>query len=291
MVQRVRKNRRKNQARRPAASIRAGIALAVKTVIGTAMTAGMGLMFIVCHDLVTQCDYFKAEEIIVEGGHMLTRQEILTASGIDEGVNIFAVNLALVREKLELHPWIAQAEVYRDPVKKIRMRVREHRPLAVIDLGRCFVLNESGEIFKEATEAESVALPVITGVEYADWRPGNAPDARLFSAVMEILAIRHSGGDLFAGNAIREIQVDRDIGLTLLLEGPVPAMRIGYGDYRRKERRAAEILSFIQHADGIPAISDLDLQSPEFIVAQNTGPGSESPALATGPESRIGGLM
>ncbi len=291
MVQRVRKNRRKGQARRPLSSVRAGISLAIKTVIGTTMTAGMGLMFIVCHDLVTQCDYFKAEEIIIEGGHMLTRQEIFTASGIDEGVNIFAVNLALVREKLEVHPWIAQAEVYRDPAKKIRMRVREHRPLAVIDLGRRFVLNESGEFFKEATDAESAALPVITGVEYADWRPGNAPDARIFSAVMEILATGPSQAGRFAGNTIREIQVDRDIGLTLRLDGPVPAMRIGYGNYHLKEKRAAAILSYIQHADGIPAISDLDLQSPNFIVAQNRADGSESAALATGPKGRKGGLM
>jgi cell division protein FtsQ len=291
MIQRVRKNRRKNQVRRPAASLRAGIGLVVRTVIGTAMTAGMGLMFIVCHDLVTQCNYFRAEEIIIEGGHTLTRQEIFHASGIDEGVNIFAVNLSLVREKLELHPWIAQAEVYRDSGKKIRIRVREHQPLAVIDLGRRFVLNKGGEIFMESMGAESDVLPVITGVEYADWRPGNARDTRIFSAVMEVLAASQSGGGLFAGNAIREIRVDRDIGLTLGLEGPVSAIRIGYGDYRAKAKRAAEILSFIQTADGIPAISDLDLQSPEFVVAQIMSRESESPALAFGPEGRKGGLM
>lgn len=291
MFRRVRKNRKKDQVRRPFESLRRGLGLAAKTVLGAMITAGMGLMFIVCHDFVTQCDYFKAEAIIIEGGSRLTRDEILDASEIDEGVNVFAMNLARIREKLEAHPWIAEAEVYRDPLKKIRMRIREQRPIAVIDLGRRFLMNEDGDIFMEALEVKSGSMPVVTGVDYADWRRENAPETRVFAAVMEILAMDGSGTSVFADNLVREIKVDRDIGLTLCIEGPVNAMRIGYGDYPLKEKRAANILSYIHHhAHDMPAIADLDLQNPDFTVARIKRDGIEPVALTTGPGDNKGGL-
>ncbi|RJP43010.1 MAG: FtsQ-type POTRA domain-containing protein [Desulfobacteraceae bacterium] len=290
MFGRVRKNRKKGRERRPVESIRHGIGLAVKTLTGLMMTAGMGIMFIVCHDLVTQCDYFKAEAIIIEGGSVLSRDEILNAAAIDVGVNVFKINLGRVRERLLSHPWIAEAEVYRDPVKKIRLRIMEHRPLAVIDLGKRFVLNNKGDIFKEASEAESVSMPVVTGVDYAQWRAQNAPDTQVFTSVMEILEMAQSDGGIFAKGVLREIRVDREIGLTLLLEGPVGSMRIGYGDYALKAKRAADILTYMNYAEGIPVISGLDLQSPDFIVAKIAETDETSVSETPGPKGNKGGL-
>ncbi len=293
MFRRVRKNRKKNQSRRPAESIRTGIGLVIKTLVGLIITAGMGVMFIICHDVVTQCDYFKTEAIIIEGASSLTRDEILQAAGIDIDANTFAVNLSLVREQLLANPWIAEAEVYRDPLRTIRIRVREYRPLAVIDLGRRFVINHDGDIFTEASDEDALAIPVITGVDYEDWRAEHASDGRVFSAVMEILAMNASDTGFFAGHGVREIRVDREIGLTLYLEGPVGSMRLGYGDYPFKERRAAGVLSYINtinNAGGIPVISDLDLQSPDFIVAKIVETDAKSVPEKTGPKGKEGGL-
>lgn len=293
MFSRVRKNRKKNQIRRPAESIRRSVGLVAKTLVGLMMTAGMGVMFIICHDVVTQCDYFKAEAIIIEGGSVVTRDEILHAAGIDVGVNTFAVNLARVRERLLAHSWIAEAEAYRNSLRTIRIRIREHRPLAVIDLGRRFVINHDGDIFKEASDEDSLVMPVIMGVDYADWRMEHASDGRVFLAVMEILAMGASDTGGFAGSVIQEIRVDREIGLTLCLEGPVVSMRLGYGDYPLKERRAAGVLSYINNinnADGIPVISDLDLQSPDFVVAKIMGTDAKSVPEKTGPRGKEGGL-
>ena len=271
-------------------SIRHGLGLIVKTLTGLMMTAGMGIMFIVCHDLVTQCDYFRAEAIIIEGGSVLSRDEILDAAAIDVGVNVFKINLGQVRERLLSHPWIAEAEVYRDPVKKIRLRITEHRPLAVIDLGKRFVLNGKGDIFKEASEAESLSMPVVTGGDYAQWRVQSASDTRVFTSVMEILEMAQSNGGVFAKGVLREIRVDREIGLTLLLEGPVGSMRIGYGDYALKAKRAADILTYMNYAEGIPVISGLDLQSPDFIVAKIAETDDRSVSETPGPKGSKGGL-
>lgn len=284
MFRRARKNRRKNQIRRPAESIRKSVGLVVKTIFGLMLTVGMGVMFIMCHDVVTQCDYFKTEEIIIEGGSMVTRDEILHAAGIEVGVNTFAVNLARVRERLPEHPWIAEAEAYRDSLKTIRIRIREHKPLAVIDLGRRFVINHDGDIFKEASEEDCLLMPVIMGVDYADWRMENTSDNQVFSAVMEILAMGASDTGGFAGSVVREIRVDREIGLTLCLEGPVVSMRLGYGDYRLKEKRAVGILTYISNTEGVPVISDLDLQSPDFIVAKIAETDKKSASLKNRPK-------
>ena len=98
--------------------------------------------------------------MVIEGNQRLSGKQIAEQAQVEEGMNILAVNLTLARKRLLSHPWIAEAEVLREVPSGIKIRIREHAPLAIVDLGRRFLINEKGEIIKAWTASDPAAFPV-----------------------------------------------------------------------------------------------------------------------------------
>ena len=144
--------------------------------IGFKIVTGLGLLvaastgFIFIHDVITQCDYFKARSIVIEGEQRITERQIAELAHVKEKMNLFAINLTAVRKRLLSHPWIAEAMVIREIPSRLIIRIKEHVPLAVVDLGRKFLINEKGEIFKIWTVADPACGPPVPQAGGA--RPG-----------------------------------------------------------------------------------------------------------------------
>lgn len=56
--------------------------------------------------------------------------EAARASGLVAGRNLFSLDLDVARKRLQSHPWIAEAEVSRDWLHGVRIRLREREPVA-----------------------------------------------------------------------------------------------------------------------------------------------------------------
>ena len=66
------------------------------------------------------------------------------------------------------HPWINDADVSRNLPNEISINIVEQRPFAILDMGRKFMINIRGEIFKEWSDSDPGHLPMISGLEYSD---------------------------------------------------------------------------------------------------------------------------
>ena len=86
-------------------------------------------------------------------------ERIIEAARVKKGMNVLDVNLAMVRKRLLAQPWIANAEIRREIPAGLYIKVQEHTPLAIIDLGRKFLLNENGRVFKEWTDTDPADSP------------------------------------------------------------------------------------------------------------------------------------
>ena len=199
------------------------------------MTAGMlfvvtiSLLFIFLHDLFTQCDYFKATSIAIEGIRRVSEDEVAQRTRISPGVNILSVNLSKARRELKAHPWIDEAEVGRELPSKIHIKITEHEPLAILALSRCrkpeyledkkgiisnwqqeafttddmesgptdsgcelrYLIDAHGEIFKKWTSDDPDDLPVITGLGFSDIPVSESPSERDRSETLPYQAIMH----------------------------------------------------------------------------------------------------
>lgn len=273
-IKQPKKNRfkKKQPVKNRAMTLKQCIRILFKSTFLALMVVGMSLMFIFIHDVLTQCDYFKAESITVTGGQRLNRDQILETADIAEGVNLVSLNLKMIRKRLLAHPWIDEADIRRTFPGSIAIRIREQEPMAVLDFGKQFLINNRGVIFKEAQASEMSGLPVMSGIEYSDWKTPETPETEVFVSVLEILNIGRSPKTVLPNTLIKNINVDREIGLTLETYGPVKKIQLGYGGYRKKYSRLEKILSYVEQDEEMEFIEALDLRNPDHIVAR---PGKE----------------
>jgi cell division protein FtsQ len=273
---RFQKNRYKNSPARKGTGFKKRFVGCLKLIAGTAMVISMSFMFIFCHDLLTQCDYFKAKDIEVLGHLRLTEHEIVKQAQIYEGENTLSVNLSLTRARLLEHPWIAEAEVRRVLPSKIIVSIKEHTPIAIMDVGRNYLLNSKGQVFKkwEASDARIVSsnLAVVKGLDYSDLGSKEKPMSDPFGAVMDVLTLWHD--NRIPGMKIKTINVDREIGLTLCLYDQIRTVRLGYDDYPKKYDRLKDVFSHLSRNNNSTGIDSVDLKSLSRIVVKpnNTQP-------------------
>jgi len=235
------------------------------TVVGTALVF-VSLLFVFSYDFLTQCDYFKAKGLMVVGTHRLTKNQVLEQVNITNGVNIFSVNLSKVRKRLLAHSWIEDAEVRRELPSGINIRIKEQKPVAVLDLGRKFIINTHGEIFKEMDKADHCNLPMISGLEFSDINVKGELRSIPFDAVMKILGLGQKSESVLPCGLIKRIHVDREMGLTIYAFDHIGEIKIGYNDYPNKYAMLKEVLFYLKKNGGFSRLESIDLNNLNRIV-------------------------
>lgn len=263
---RIQRNYYKNSAANRRAKIIRRFKFCLKTVAVIATLHIISFLFIFSHDFLTQCDYFRAEDLTVTGAERLNGKQVLDQAQVTKGINIFSLNLSMTRKRLLAHPWIAEAEVSREPPSGINIRVKEHKPLAVIDLGRKFLINAHGEIFKEMTASNPEHLPIIRGLEFSDIKVHGEPRSAPFSAVMDVLELGQQPDSVLPNTLIKRIQVDREIGLTIYAFDRIKAIKIGYDDYQDKYAKLKNVLLFLKKRNGLSNLDSIDINNLNRIV-------------------------
>ncbi len=131
-------------------------------------SVGMSVCLVFLFLFLIQWDYLRAERIVVSGAIRLSEADVLQKAGLKPGVNIFSVNLSRARKRLLSHSWIAEAKVSLRFPPEIRIRIKEHEPLAVFELDEKYLANTEGKIFKKWDPLDSPMLPVVRGLRFSD---------------------------------------------------------------------------------------------------------------------------
>ena len=256
----------------------------IVTGLGLLLATSTGFIFI--HDVITQCDYFKARSIVIEGEQRLNVRQIAELAHVKEKMNLFAINLTAVRKRLLSHPWIAEATVMREIPSRLIIRINEHVPLAIVDLGRKFLINEKGEIFKIWTVGDPAGLPLVSGLEMSDLAAyrriehgatANSAEHEGFSgnsrnhyspldAVMHVLRMGKQSSSILPNRLIRHILVDREIGLTVHALIRVKTINLGYHNYADKYAMLRYIIAYLKRTPKIAAYERIDLNNLNRIV-------------------------
>ena len=272
----IRSNYYKNSAAKRRNRILRRLMFCIKTagvIVGLSLVS---FVFIFSYDFLTQCDYFRAEKLLVTGTVRLSEKQVLEQAQIQKGVNIISINLPMIRKQLLAHSWITEAEVSRDLPSGIHIRIKEHQPLAILDLGRKFLINTSGEIFKEMGVSDPDQLPMITGLSFSDINTGDKNRSIPFNAVMNVLELGQKCQSVLPYKLIKKIHVDREIGLTVYAFDRIKEIRIGYNDYPDKYDRLKNILAYLKKRQGFSHLESIDLNNLNRIVIHPAK--TESPA-------------
>ena len=231
------------------------------------MLLAVSALFMVGYAAVIQSDYFRTESIEIGGHSRLTAADVMKQAGLRAGENLLAVNLHLVRKRLLAHPWIAAARVSREIPTTLRIHIKEHTPLAVVDLGRRFLINTQGRIFKEYGAEDPQGLPLVTGIGYTDISLGDDELSPALAAVMHVLAVSRSQSDVLSSKAIERLHYDPALGITLTVRGQ-RLIRLGADRFETKYRRLEQLWPHLKNNSQWRDFKVVDLNDPDRIVVR-----------------------
>ena len=110
-------------------------------------------------------DQYVLKAIEVVGLQMLTGEQVLKKTGLVIGDNIVEIDMTLVAQRLQDHPWIKQAIIRRKPPDRLIVEIIERKRLAWIENGETFGIDFDGVLLPKTIllgEAVSIGeLPFI----------------------------------------------------------------------------------------------------------------------------------
>ena len=119
---------------------------------------------------------FRLKTIEVQGASPMAKADIVKAAGIYQNQPILGLNLTDLRKHVEQVGWVKEARVVRLLPDTLVVAVVEHRQLAVWQhAGRQYVIDDHGQVIKEADPARFATLPLVVGDGGAEHAPEILP--------------------------------------------------------------------------------------------------------------------
>jgi len=244
------------------------------------LVAGCSLVLLVIGialllQVILASDLFRVEDIKVVGAQRLSRDTVKALSDIQPGVSTFALDLALISRKIEENAWIHQARIERIFPRQLNIVVKERRPLAIINLGYLYYLDENAEVFKVLSAEDSLDFPVISGFERETLLQnpalGQAQLAQIV-ALIEDLAQRK----IFDLTQVSEIHREANGGLSLFtLVGSV-RIKLGEDQFVAKLDRLEKVYPRVKSRLELLAYIDLNVDRRVIVQIEGQPPGAAS---------------
>ncbi|MCW9050432.1 MAG: FtsQ-type POTRA domain-containing protein [Deltaproteobacteria bacterium] len=262
-TKKVRQNRRK-QKKKPVnlrkllqRFLRVGVAVFSATLIV------VGVFFVT--QLLLASDLFRIDEVSVKGSQRLSDQQVVDLSDVQVGVNTFNLDLNLIGRKIEENPWVQQARVQRIFPRQIGVHIQERQPVAIVNLGYLYYLDNQGEIFKVLDANDKLNFPIITGFEYEKAQGHDEGYAQRLTQIVSLLSDLRQR-ELFNLDQISEIHQDVDGGLSLFTFDGSVKIKLGQSGYREKLDRLERIYAELQPK--LRMLDYIDLNVEEKVIVR-----------------------
>jgi hypothetical protein len=148
---------------------------------------------------------FSIQTIDIQSDGVISPEQIRRWADLKVGQNLFALDLNRVKRDLELVPMIASVSVERVLPQTLRLRITEREAVAQVlqPMGPgvrdpvVFTLDASGFVMLPVSPGQRAIpwgatnqfLPVITGVNYVELRPGRVVESRQLKAALRLITL------------------------------------------------------------------------------------------------------
>lgn len=137
------------------------VALGAAGAAGVALVAGS---WIYGPRVLREMDVFAIQRVEITGAELLTPSEVLSASGVRSGQNLWDDRTAWV-QSLKAHGGIESARITRRAPGTLRIRIEEKEPVAFVEAGALRLATGSGELLPVDPSRAPLDLPIVR----ADW--------------------------------------------------------------------------------------------------------------------------
>jgi len=205
---------------------------------------------------------FAVERIEVAGQSQLSVDDVIAASGLGPGQNLFRIDARRAVAGIEALPMVRRAELVRAFPNRITLQVEERQPFVLVHAGGFHWVDEQGVPLGPETRAVALDAPLVSAAGPADVAAaGRTPSDGVAAGVALIRALMRAQSPLL--REISEVDVSRPEGPVLhMLDGV--EVRIGREEWDERLGRLGGVLAQLR-ASG-QTVTSIDLRFRDQVV-------------------------
>jgi len=225
---------------------------------------------------------YQVKTIELQTDGTLQREQVLKAADLHEGANIFSVNLASVRDRIQQLPQADEVEIVRKLPSEIDIRIVERRPVAWITSeteindpfasDSAFLVGARGVLMKQKKLLpEYLGLPLIVGCTGESLEAGKTVESPEAKTALELLRLTESSF-LQTRFQIREIDISKNYCL-LVTDKNHSRVMFGLNDLEDQLRRLQVFLDYCDNTK--QELETLNLVAQRNIPVTFTSPAAD----------------
>jgi cell division protein FtsQ len=236
--------------------------------LGLAIAGGGLMVLVVAGHLLVSSAVMALKRIEVKTDGRLERREILQWAGIRPGEPLLTLRLGEVRRRMETHPWVERVWVQRSFPHTLEIRIQERRAVARVMVDKTvYLLDGTGVIFAPSDTALLGGSFTLVGLREADLKRRPEACQRVLQEALALLCLLRDRPDW----RVREVGVDPDRGLRLVLEDGPGDIHLGFGDLNQRMERLEKILQHLARDGRLRQAHWIDLRYPRRAAVKFKG--------------------
>ncbi len=196
--------------------------------------------------------FLQTSEILVTGAQKHSAEEIIAASGISEGDNLFAVNKFEVERRIkEQYPYIAEVNIRRRLPDTFLLHVVERVPVAYLDKGeQRWLLDKDAYFLEQVSITETVPyLHIVSESEAVEPKSGEQLVLQEEGAVNALAVVMRALSDAEMISGVGQVDVRKLYQLSFIYDGRLQVQLGNIDKIDRKIRMFSTILKELDPSD------------------------------------------
>jgi len=117
--------------------------------------------------------FLVVDGVRVTGVRYLDAARVRKRSGIEDGQDLLALDLARARQLVLMEPRIHTAEVRRSGLRGVEIRVDERVPALAVQHGEPWEIDTDGVLLEPLQPGVIADVPLLAGPDFSTWSPGS----------------------------------------------------------------------------------------------------------------------
>lgn len=236
---------------------------------------GVSIVLLIGYLVALSTPLFKLEDVSFKGIKRVSQAQLLQRGGLENGVNLLALNLSEVKKNMESTPWVRKVFLHRELPNKLQVVVTEQQPIFLVLVQQdLYYLNDEGLLFKKSEIKDRASIPLLTGLEKKDWTPAGQLKSSILQEVVSLQRVLSQGGDPFYPNKLSEIHYDPDCGFSLFTVERGIRITLGKEEIPERIKRLERVWAELEKRPNQVLLKGISLQYGQRIIVHGLRPKS-----------------
>lgn len=228
---------------------------------------GISIVLLIGYLVALSTPIFKLEDVSFKGIKRVSQAELLQKGGLENGVNLLALNMSEAKKKMESLPWVKGVYLHRELPNKLQVVITEQQPnFLVLVQQDLYYLNDEGVPFKKVESSDRVSLPILTGLAKKDWTPAGRLRPPILQELAALRGYLSQGRDPFYPDKLSEIHYDPDCGFSLYTVERGIRIALGKEDIQLRIKRLEKVWAELEKRPNLFTLKGISLQFGQRVI-------------------------